>query len=92
MGNLFLARDDEIFVNRSFIFWFPFKDAGKSTISGNVLYLTGMVDSRTIEKYQREAKEKNRGTWFLAFIMDTNEEERAKVMGSSFVWGSGQYH
>jgi len=53
-------------------------DAGKSTISGNVLYLTGMVDSRTIEKYQREAKEKNRGTWFLAFIMDTNEEERAK--------------
>ena len=36
------------------------------------------VDSRTIEKYEKEAKEKNRESWFLAFIMDTNEEERAK--------------
>jgi peptide chain release factor subunit 3 len=53
-------------------------DAGKSTISGNILVLTGQVDQRTIEKYEREAKEKNRGTWFLAFIMDTNEEERAR--------------
>jgi peptide chain release factor subunit 3 len=41
-------------------------------------YLTGMVDERTIQKYEREAKEKKHGTWFLAFIMDTNEEERAK--------------
>jgi len=53
-------------------------DAGKSTISGNILYLTGQVDARTIEKYEREAKEKNRTSWFLAYIMDTNEEERAK--------------
>jgi len=53
-------------------------DAGKSTIAGNILYITGMVDKRTIEKYEKEAKEKNRGTWFLAYIMDTNEEERAK--------------
>ena len=36
------------------------------------------VDARTIEKYEKEAKEKNRESWFLAFIMDTNEEERAK--------------
>jgi len=36
------------------------------------------VDARTIEKYEKEAKEKNRDSWFLAFIMDTNEEERAK--------------
>jgi len=53
-------------------------DAGKSTIAGNILYLTGMVDERTIAKYEREAKEKKHGSWFLAFIMDTNEEERAK--------------
>lgn len=26
-------------------------------------YLTGMVDKRTLEKYEREAKEKNRETW-----------------------------
>ncbi|OEH74193.1 hypothetical protein cyc_01813 [Cyclospora cayetanensis] len=53
-------------------------DAGKSTTCGNILYLTGGVDSRTIEKYEREAKEKNRDSWFLAFVMDTNEEERQK--------------
>jgi len=27
-------------------------DAGKSTICGNILLLTGKVDSRTIEKYE----------------------------------------
>lgn len=53
-------------------------DAGKSTLSGQILLLTGQVDERTIQKYEREAKEKNRESWYLAFIMDTNEEERAK--------------
>ncbi len=40
--------------------------------------LTGQVDERTIQKYEREAKEKGRDSWYIAFIMDTNEEERAK--------------
>jgi len=31
-----------------------------------------------VRRYEKEAKEKNRESWFLAFIMDTNEEERAK--------------
>jgi len=53
-------------------------DAGKSSLSGSILYIMGMVDRRTIEKYEREAKERNRESWFLAFIMDTSEEERAK--------------
>ena len=53
-------------------------DAGKSTISGQILYLTGQVDQRTIEKFEKEAKERNRESWFMAYIMDTNEEERAK--------------
>ena len=53
-------------------------DAGKSTICGSIMYITGMVDKRTIEKFEREAKIRNRESWFLAYIMDTNEEERAK--------------
>lgn len=53
-------------------------DAGKSTLSGSILYLMGKVDKRTIEKFEREAKERNRESWFLAFILDTSEEERAK--------------
>ena len=53
-------------------------DAGKSTLSGSILYIMGKVDQRTIERYEREAKQRNRESWFLAFIMDTSEEERAK--------------
>jgi len=53
-------------------------DAGKSTTCGNIMYLSGLVDERTIEKYQKEAKAKNRDSWFLAYLMDTGEEERSK--------------
>merc|ERR1712241_1441188 len=53
-------------------------DAGKSTIGGQIMKLTGMVDARTLEKYEREAKEKNRETWYLSWCMDTNDEEREK--------------
>uniref|UniRef100_A0A4W5L5Q9 G1 to S phase transition 1 n=1 Tax=Hucho hucho TaxID=62062 RepID=A0A4W5L5Q9_9TELE len=53
-------------------------DAGKSTIGGQIMYLTGMVEKRTLEKYEREAKEKNRETWYLSWALDTNQEERDK--------------
>jgi len=53
-------------------------DAGKSTIGGQLMFLTGMVDKRTLEKYEREAKEKNRETWYLSWALDTNQEERDK--------------
>lgn len=53
-------------------------DAGKSTIGGQIMYLTGMVEKRTLEKYEKEAKEKNRETWYLSWALDTNQEERDK--------------
>ena len=53
-------------------------DSGKSTISGSLLYNLGEVDDRAIDKYKREAKVKNRESWFMAYIMDTYEEERDK--------------
>lgn len=53
-------------------------DAGKSTTCGNILFLSGCVDERAVEKYQKEAKDKNRESWFLAYIMDTSDEEKAK--------------
>jgi len=53
-------------------------DAGKSTISGHIMYLSGMVDERTMEKYEREAKAKHRESWKFAWCMDTTDEERAK--------------
>ncbi len=71
----FTTHDDREHLNIVFI---GHVDAGKSTISGQILLLTGQVDERTIQKYEKEAKEKGRDSWYIAFIMDTNEEERAK--------------
>uniref|UniRef100_A0A915C5W8 Tr-type G domain-containing protein n=1 Tax=Parascaris univalens TaxID=6257 RepID=A0A915C5W8_PARUN len=53
-------------------------DAGKSTIGGQLMYLTGMVDKRTLEKYEKEAKDKGRESWYLSWALDTNDEEREK--------------
>jgi peptide chain release factor subunit 3 len=53
-------------------------DAGKSTMGGHLLYLTGMVDKRTLDKYEREAREQNRESWYLSWALDTNDDERAK--------------
>lgn len=53
-------------------------DAGKSTISGQILIQTGKVDKRTLAKYEQEAKEKNRESWYLSYVTDISEEERAK--------------
>ncbi|KAL6071808.1 G1 to S phase transition 2 [Balamuthia mandrillaris] len=53
-------------------------DAGKSTIAGNIMVITGQVDERTVDKYKREAESTAGGSWYLAFIMDQNKEEREK--------------
>lgn len=53
-------------------------DAGKSTLGGSLLYCTGMVDDRTMEKYKREAKEAGRETWYMSWALDLTNEERAK--------------
>ncbi|KAI9008357.1 P-loop containing nucleoside triphosphate hydrolase protein [Gaertneriomyces semiglobifer] len=62
-------------------------DAGKSTMGGHLLYLTGMVDKRTMEKYEREAKELGRESWYLSWALDLNAEERAK--GKTTEYGRG---
>lgn len=53
-------------------------DAGKSTLGGNLLYITGAVDKRTMEKYEREAKEAGRETWYLSWALDSTPQERSK--------------
>ncbi|KAL5343636.1 P-loop containing nucleoside triphosphate hydrolase protein [Aspergillus crustosus] len=53
-------------------------DAGKSTLGGSILYATGMVDERTLDKYRRDAKEAGRETWYLSWALDLTNEERAK--------------
>ena len=42
------------------------------------MYKVGIVDQRTIQKYKEEAKEKGRDSWWLAYVMDINDDEKAK--------------
>ena len=53
-------------------------DAGKSTLGGSILYVTGMVDERTMDKYKKEAKELGRESWYLSWALDQTKEERSK--------------
>lgn len=53
-------------------------DAGKSTLSGQLLLSTGQIDERTMQKFERESKENNREGWAVAYIMDCSEEERER--------------
>ena len=48
------------------------------TLTVSIRFLTGQVDKRTLEKYQNEAREKSRESWYLSWALDTNEEERDK--------------
>jgi peptide chain release factor subunit 3 len=53
-------------------------DAGKSSLGGAILYATGMVDERTMDKFKREAKEAGRESWYLSWALDLTREERSK--------------
>ena len=53
-------------------------DAGKSTLGGAILVLSGMVDERTLDKYKKEAKEMGRESWWLSWALDLTKEERSK--------------
>jgi peptide chain release factor subunit 3 len=64
-------------------------DAGKSTMGGHILLLTGMVDKRTMEKYEQEAKELGRESWYLSWALDLNQEERDK--GKTTEYGRGAF-
>ena len=64
-------------------------DAGKSTMGGNILFLTGMVDKRTLEKYEREAKEAGRESWYISWALDSTPSERDK--GKTIKVGRGHF-
>eukprot|EP00824_Muranothrix_gubernata_P016057 TRINITY_DN33428_c0_g1_i1.p1 TRINITY_DN33428_c0_g1~~TRINITY_DN33428_c0_g1_i1.p1 ORF type:complete len:584 (+),score=125.65 TRINITY_DN33428_c0_g1_i1:70-1752(+) len=64
-------------------------DAGKSTLGGQILFQTGVVDERSVQKYEREARERNRESWFLAYVLDSNEEERSR--GKTVEVGRAQF-
>ncbi|KAL8813496.1 MAG: hypothetical protein Q9200_000231 [Gallowayella weberi] len=51
-------------------------DAGKSTLMGRLLYDLGVVDQRTVDRYQKEAEKIGKSSFALAWVLDQGTEER----------------
>jgi hypothetical protein len=50
-------------------------DAGKSTLMGQVLLQLHQVQTKTIQKYQKQAAELGKASFALAWVMDEDESE-----------------
>jgi elongation factor 1-alpha len=53
-------------------------DHGKSTTTGHLLYLAGVVDERTVKQYEEEARKMGKETFKYAWILDNLKEERER--------------
>ncbi|OQR79809.1 HBS1 protein [Tropilaelaps mercedesae] len=53
-------------------------DAGKSTLMGHLLYLTGNVNKKTMDKYEHEAKKLGKASFAFAWVLDETSEERSR--------------
>ncbi|KAF2369058.1 Translation elongation factor EFTu/EF1A C-terminal [Trinorchestia longiramus] len=53
-------------------------DAGKSTLTGHLLYKQGEVSQRTMHKYERESQKCGKQSFMYAWVMDDTEEERSR--------------
>lgn len=53
-------------------------DHGKSTTTGHLLYLAGVVDDRTVKQYEEEARKLGKETFKFAWILDNLKEERER--------------
>lgn len=53
-------------------------DHGKSTLVGRILLDTGQFPAHEIERFKKEAEEKGKGSFYLAWVMDQLKEERER--------------
>ncbi|KAF2449859.1 elongation factor-1a [Karstenula rhodostoma CBS 690.94] len=53
-------------------------DSGKSTTTGHLIYKCGGIDSRTIEKFEKEAAELGKGSFKYAWVLDKLKAERER--------------
>jgi elongation factor 1-alpha len=53
-------------------------DSGKSTTTGHLIYKMGGIDKRTIEKYEKEAKEMGKASFKYAWVLDKLKAERER--------------
>ncbi|MEC9353784.1 MAG: translation elongation factor EF-1 subunit alpha, partial [Candidatus Thermoplasmatota archaeon] len=53
-------------------------DHGKSTSVGRLLLETGAIEQHLVDKYRKEAEERGKGGFELAYVMDNLKEERER--------------
>ena len=53
-------------------------DSGKSTTTGHLIYKSGGIDKRTIEKFEKEAQEMGKGSFKYAWVLDKLKAERER--------------
>lgn len=53
-------------------------DSGKSTSTGHLIYKLGGIDKRELEKYEKEAAEKGKGSFKYAWVLDNLKAERER--------------
>lgn len=60
-------------------------DAGKSTITGHLLYQLGYVSQKMMHKYEKESREAGKSSFAYAWVMDADDEEVRNVGFVSFI-------
>lgn len=53
-------------------------DSGKSTSTGHLIYELGGIDKRVLERYEKEANEKGKGSFKYAWVLDNLKAERER--------------
>ena len=53
-------------------------DSGKSTSTGHLIYKKGGIDKRELEKFEKEAAEKGKGSFKYAWVLDNLKAERER--------------
>jgi small GTP-binding protein len=61
-------------------------DNGKSTLAGRIIIDTQNIDSAEIEKAKRESEKNGKSSFWLAYLLDIDENERARgiTLGYTF--------
>ena len=61
-------------------------DNGKSTLAGRIIIDTQNIDSVEIDKARREAEKNGKSSFWLAYLLDIDENERARgiTLGYTF--------
>jgi small GTP-binding protein len=61
-------------------------DNGKSTLAGRIIIETQNIDPNEVEKAKRESEKNGKSTFWLAYLLDIDENERARgiTLGYTF--------